>query len=230
MNLDRLLGIIGIVIGVPGFLILFMSDKWIEGILVLFLVMAIAGYQVYLYKQSQEPMFTVLRLDKEVRIHDDKGTKASFERRQHMKTNHPGLVEWWCRNIAADGTITNILIDGQAPDVLETSAGTIRVCRRFPRPLQKGEELTIVLTYDLTNSFLKNTESVVHLNVLKTREVVMSVELPRPCLSAETYMSYGGQQVTLINDKPAITMGNKRLEIAIKKPRLGAQYHLQWTW
>lgn len=61
-------------------------------------------------------------------------------------------------------------------------AATIRVCKRFPHPLEKGAELTIVLTCDMENIFLKKRESVIHLNVLQTPEAAMVVELPRPVL------------------------------------------------
>jgi len=229
MTTDRVLAIIGIVIGIPAFLTLFLNAQWTQGTLVLMFVLAVIGYQAYIFHRDRQPMFTILTILKEVTIHDVEGKTAICKRFQEMRTNRKGVTEFWFRNLAQDGSISNILIDGRLPDEQIVSAGTTQVCRKFNRELEKGEKLPMDLTYTLTDSFTARKESIVHVAALKANKVTLVAILPKPCISTELYVTYSGQQSKLLI-APAISTDRRRLESTIKKPRLGTHYHLEWTW
>src|SRR4051812_35489714 len=102
----------GVLLGLPSFLALFFSGKWVEGSLVFVLVI----FMVIMRWFWALPEFTVLVLEKELTIKDRDARTATLVRRAEMRTNHKGIREWWCRNIASDGAVSNILIDGHPPD------------------------------------------------------------------------------------------------------------------
>jgi hypothetical protein len=229
MNVDRVLAIVGIAIGIPGFLLLFISDQWVHGVLVLLLVCALAAWWFYARWRDNLPVFTVLELTKRLTIISADGRSASLARSQKVRINHKGITEWWCRQISADGTVTNITIDQLPPDVTTSTGGTIQVCRRFQYPKQRGEEWESTLTYNIADSFTKPHEELIHMVAFRTKKLVLEVELPRNCTHADLRFTFGGEQGEKLSD-PELSNNNRTITATIKRPRIGAQYHLGWEW
>jgi hypothetical protein len=231
MTVDRVLAIVGIVVGVPAFLALFVeSVHRREAILALIIIALVIGFRMFVTYQSNKPQFEVLEVRKRFTIHDSAGTSAHFEGSRKMKANFKGVSEFWHRNIIQDGTISNIQIDGNAPDVTETVCGTTHLCKRFSWPLERGQVITTILSYDLTGSFCNpKHEGVIHNNPFKTDSVEMIVELPRPCIKAEFRRTYIGEEGELL-PPPTLANGNKLISAQVKKPQVGASYHLEWDW
>lgn len=229
MNLDRVLALIGVAIGIPGFLILFMSDQWVHGVLVLLLVCALGAWWFYAWWRDKLPVFTVLELAKKLTITTPDGRTATLTRTQKVRINHKGITEWWCRNISADGAISNINIDQHPPDVTINTGGTIQVCRRFPYPKQRGEEWESTLSYDIADSFIKPREELRHLVTFKTKKVTIEVELPRGCNRADLRFTFGGEEAERLSD-PELSNNNRTIKVEIKRPRIGGQYHVGWEW
>lgn len=230
MNWDRMIAVVGVCIGIPGFLLLFLSDKWAHGVLVLLLVCLCASWWYYTIWRDKQPVFTILHLEKKIVITDSTGKAATFTRTHKLKVNHKGITEWWCRNLAADGTISNIKIDGRDPDQTITTGGTIQICRRFPFPKERGEVWESTLTYDLADSFVRPWEETIHYTSFKTKKLIMEVDLPRACKRAELRFTFGGQQSELLPTKPEVSTTKQSIRVEIKRPRLGGQYHLGWEW
>lgn len=228
MNWDRTLAIVGVVIGIPGFVIFFLSDKWAHAVVVAFVVCACVAWFVYTVYRDRQPVFTILLLEKKLEVKDAQGTEAVFTRRQRVRINHKGITEWWCRNLAADGTIEDILIDGAPPDETVKSSNALHVCRRFD-PKNRGEVWESTLTYRAVNSFVKNREEYIHYTAFKTKKVTIEVRLPRQCGSAELYLTYSGEQRELLS-APQVSQDKMTITCEIKRPRLGAQYHVRWSW
>lgn len=231
MTTDRAIGLLGIVIGIPAFLALFFeSAHRREAILSIVIIGLLIAYRVITVRQAGLPPLTVLEIAKQYVIEDAAGTLARFEAKRRMRANFSGVSEFWMRNIIQDGTIGDFQINGMAPAQVDTVCGTTHICDRFPRPLQKGEEITSTCTYTLRNSFTDpRHEGVIHSNTTKTKLVTLSVILPKPCINAEVIRTVGGQQPTPIG-KPEITNNQRHLEVKIKKPQIGASYHLEWDW
>lgn len=152
-------------------------------------------------------------------------------RTQKAKTNHKGLTEFWYRNISADGDIENILIDGNEPDEEKTEAGDRLVCKRFGRPLQRGDTFLMELSYDLLKSFSGNPEGLIHVVDYKTKKLRMVVNFhtDKPCRTARAFLRFGGQAHKPL-PQPTLNSNKTKIEIEIKRPRLGADYYLEWDW
>jgi hypothetical protein len=230
MTTDRALAIAGVLIGIPGFCLLFMSDKWVHGVLLLLVAVALGLWWMYANWRNKQPIFTIIDLKKKLIIHADDGSKATLTRIQKARVNHKGIAEWWCRNLSADGTLTNFLIDGKPPDEILKVSGTTQVCRRFAYPKDRGDIWESVLTYDLENSFMRPREENVHYTGFKIATMSIEIDLPRACKSAELRFTFGGQQPELLNIKPTISPDRRNISVKIKRPRLGGQYHLCFEW
>ena len=230
MNTDRAIAILGIIIGLPAFFALFFSNEHrLEGALVSVLVVFVVVGTWWYRRQQAKPQFTSLELRKTYIIQTTDGSLASAQRIEKMRANFHGITEWWNRALMFDGTVTNILIDGEPPSSIVDVVGTLEVCKRFPRPLEKDEVITISMTYELHDSFTKSSESVVHTNSTDVPELVIVVELPRPCITAEVRRTYSGDHGKL-EAPPSVSTNHRIIEAKIKKPHMGASYHVDWTW
>ncbi len=230
MTTDRVLTIFSIIIGLPSFVALFISSEHRQAGAAWLVVILLLVVARWFWKREQEkPQFSSLELRKNFKILTTDGTSATYSRLEKLRVNFNGINEWWNRNILQDGTVSNILIDGVVPDTLESSVGSTNVCKRFSRPLEKGEELTIEMTYELHNCFTRPHECVIHNNSAKVPLITIVIDLPRPCFRAELRMTYSGDHGKLLAP-PEVSKSNRRIEAKIRKPRMGASYHVEWDW
>jgi hypothetical protein len=211
-------------LAVPGVFLLF-GEHAANGLLVLTLLALILLVWYFLNK----PEFTVLRIDKTLSISDASGSKATLLRDQTAQANHKGITEFWCRNISADGTISNILINGEPPAKQIKEAGDIQVCMQISPPPRARERFKMALSYDLTDSFLTARESLIHVVEAETKLLRMVVELPKQRMpkTARLFLRFGGQ---VFKELKAPIVAGARIEAEIKRPRLGAEYCLHWEW
>ncbi|HEX8494328.1 MAG TPA: hypothetical protein VF658_15875 [Pyrinomonadaceae bacterium] len=227
MSREELLAWVGIFIGIPSFLLLFFTGQVIIGIFVALIV----GGLIWFRWSLNQPEFTLLRIEKTLTFHDPKAERATFMRRQAARANHKGLTEFWIRSISADGSIENIQIDGKAPDIMGVEAGDIAICKRFREPLERGAVDEMTVTYDIVNAFNGHMESTIHVVAYKTRYVRIAVEThkDRPIKSARAVLRYGGQKYKKL-PQPKLSSNNCRAEMEVKRPKLGAEYYLEWDW
>lgn len=225
-NTDRIIALASLFLGIPGVIALFYSDHIVIGILVTTLAVLLLIVWHFSNKQS----FTILDIEKKLKLNDDKGIAATLIRHQKTRANHSGLTEFWCsRSICGDGTIKNILIDGNPPHEITTDAGDTQVCMKFKRPKKAGESFDFVLSIDLENTFLGATEAMIHVIEMETKKLRLIVEFPtnRKPTIARAILRYGGNPYKELGN-PEIR--GEKIEWEIKRPRLGAEYCLEWDW
>jgi hypothetical protein len=227
MKLTDVLAWLSLVIGLPAFLALFLQGAWIQGILVLILVALSLGVLWYLAL----PEFTVTALEKVLTIRDGSAECATLVQRARMRPNHKGLTEWWVRNMGGDGRIVNILIDGKAPSEVDQRGGLISVCKRYQHPLPRWRTFDTTVTCDMLRSYSQPQEALIHTDAYATKELTMIIEFPaeRPCLEASGVITFSGEQRKQIGTI-TLSEGRRRAVLHVKRPKLGAQYHLEWEW
>lgn len=227
MTREELLAWAGLVVGIPGFALLFVSGYAVEGGLA---VVVFVGL-FWLRWSSSRPEFTIIQLKKSLTFHDATGRKATLFRDQIVRANHKGLTEFWIKGISADGPIENILVDDKEPTHKRKQAGAVEVCKHFRQPLQRGETDGMTLSYDMIDAFLNNPESMGHTVGYKTKLLVIVVRFhnERPCRSVKAFLRYGGQIYKSL-PQPIISNDSCKIEIAVKRPRLGSQIYLEWDW
>ena len=79
----------------------------------------------------------------------------------------------WYRNVAADGPIENIKVDGQeaAPGDIVLQLNQKHIRKRFEL-LRKGSQEVVSISYDLIDSFTHKSEALVHLVNTKPRRSI----------------------------------------------------------
>jgi len=227
MSREELLGWAALVIGIPGFALLFVSGHAVEGAF----AVTIFGGLIWLRWALSRPEFTIVELKKTLTFHDAHGHKATFERNQIVKANHKGLTEFWVKSISADGQIENLQIDGREPDHKRTRAGALEICKHFRQPLQRGETDEMLLSYVMIDAFPEDLESLNHGVGHRTRRltIVVMFHHDKPCRSARAFLRYGGQIYKSL-PQPNISNDSCKIEMEIKRPKLGSQIYLEWDW
>lgn len=218
---------VGIVIGIPGFLLLFVTGQIAVGVVVVFIVAGLIWFRSSL----DQPEFTLLLVEKTLSFTDPQGHRAAFVRVQKARANHKGLREFWIGNMSVDGSMEDIRIDGRMPDYQQQEAGDTRICKRFSRPLNRGEVVDTKTTYFLIDSFPNNPDKLLHTVAYKTKMLRVRVNFhsDRPCRNARIYLRYGSQIYKSL-PPPRVSADGCDVEFEVKRPKLGAEYCLEWEW
>ncbi len=150
-----------------------------------------------------------------------------------VKPNHRGLSEFWFKGLGADGSVENILIDGQQPHVAQVKAGLKEACKRFSSNLERGQTFRTTATLDFVDSFPDNPEFYTHKVSTKTKKVRLVVRFhpEKRCTSAKVYLQYGGAQYQLLkNPRLERSEDGREIRLELKKPNPGEEYRLEWNW
>lgn len=225
MTREELLGWIGVLLGLPGVLILFLGGHIAVAALVLVLVAAF----VWFAWRFNKPTFTILEVHKILNFVSPDGASATLVRTQKARANHPAS-EFWFRGMGSDGRIENIRIDGAAPARILRELGEIHACKQYAHPLRSGTVSIVRLEYELLDSFPAAQESLLHTVFEPTGQLRLEVHFHsgRPCRSAKLFRRYGGGERTLdIVDR---SEDGVLASAIVKHPKVGSQYELEWEW
>ncbi|HHA2532628.1 TPA: hypothetical protein ACOEBE_000225 [Stenotrophomonas maltophilia] len=226
------IGVAGIVIGIPGLLVLFLGPNAVAAVLAVVLLLVIGG-AVWAFRWGRSrPPFSMKKVGVHLVVHDDQGIKATLSKCYSAIPQYGHLSEMTHRNIGADGAITQIKWNGELVDQswVQQSAGQYSVNIRFPGPLTRDREYSWTLSYDADNSFLGNQESLYYVVDFPAKEVNITVSLPntRGAKSAHCFLVQGASKKPLAD--PSINSHNGTIHFTVKKPRVGSEYEIAWNW
>ncbi len=252
MKLNRAdyLGIVGLILSIPGFLVAFLiPDKVIIGVLTLllaFVALLLSSLwqreiqrrqqlEIQAEIQAKLPIFSLTDHDIVLRLEDSQGSLARMRSTRNIVTNHKGVNEYWIPHLAVDGRIDEILINDSQPDKAVQRFGELHVCKRYERNLERGDSRTIVLSMVWKDCYKKQKEFFVYSVADVTDHARIRIEFPldRPCLlsptSPKAYLMHHGRQFERLAD-PRLGSQGSPIELEIKNPRLGAEYQIEWEW
>lgn len=231
MSTDRILAWVGVAIGMLGLIPIFRDSPLqlrvaYTAILVLLLVLF-----AVLYRSGRGPQYSTLSMKKTLELVEPDGSLARMRREQRIRVNYGQLSEIWCRNIVADGNIQRVHIDGEQPDEEKKMGCLLSVCKRFDTPIFKGQEASIVWTYELVNSFLAKAEVLDHDVKQATRFLELTVIFPnnRPCRGAGLHELIAGDPERLLQS-PTIESNGTLVKATIRRPEKGRTIRLTWDW
>lgn len=233
-NSDRLLGIVGVVIGVLGLIPIFRDSNtqlrilYSGALILLFIIF------VLLYTSGRGPQYATTCMKKTLRFKAEDGSRATFLREQTIRINYGFMNEIWCRNIVADGRVENLKIDDRAPlpQDQERLGCLLDVRKRFEPNLSKGQEATVCWSHDLIDSFPDRREFIDHDVTPATRYLELVVELPgevRRFSKASLEEKVAGEPSRNLSS-PHIERNGTILRAKIKSPRPGRTLRLSWEW
>lgn len=103
------------------------------------------------------------------------------------------------------------------------------VCKRFKHPLTAGSKFNLTISYDLVDCFSgKPTEALLHTVDYQTKRILMEVNfhVNRPARNPRLFLRFSGTAREL--QRPEIA--GLKLTAEINRPRIGAEYELEWEW
>lgn len=238
-DLLTLIGIIvAIIVGIPSFLLLFLTEQQLIGTLILVFALIIIADLLYYFYDVRRPDFTIISYHKKLKILERDGTHARITLHQKLRANHKGLSEFIYRNIRADGEIRNFLVatgpyekGAGNPVEARKAAGDYIVRQSFPYRLRKWGSIEITLIFELFNSFRgPHREWTGYVVDYKTKVAKIEVYLPsdRPCLSAGGYCRTGAQQSEI--EAPAISDRNVKIVWEHRNLQPPSNYIIKWNW
>jgi len=226
------IGVVSVVIGIPGLLVVFFTPYWAVGVLIVALLLVIGGASVIVKRAVTRPQFMMDNVSVQLVVHDVNGIKATLSKCYTAVPQYGHIDAMTHRNIGADGAITGFKWNDHPvdPSWVQTSAGQYSVNVRFPGPLQQHGRYNWTLSYEADNSFLGHQESLYYVVDFPAKEVTISVTLPvsRAPRSAHCYLVEGAAKKALKD--PAIHHQSGTISVRIKKPRVGSEYEIAWQW
>jgi hypothetical protein len=181
--------------------------------------------------QGTGPQYKTLSMKKTLEIISPDGSDARLHREQRIRVRFGHLSEIWCRNIVADGNIHNLLIDGAPPDDDESTGCLLSVCKKFEEPLFRGQEVTVLWTYNLTDSFPAMHEALEHDVTPGMQYLELEVRLPdgRPGRNPALHQLFAGEPAKQLN-KPVVENKGRVLRAIRNGPAEGSTIRLSWDW
>ncbi|SER37731.1 hypothetical protein SAMN05421690_102232 [Nitrosomonas sp. Nm51] len=223
---NQLIFYANVLIIIFGITVIVMSDFLIVGLLF------ILGAALLIYEQIQQNKgaFSISGLEKILVVKDTCGNKAELIQKQKTTACHVDNTVFWFKNINPTGSVSGFRINNQLPiEQTKDSNNNYQVCMALPSHPKAKNGLDTTLSCTYTGAFGKTECTLSHTIDNETDQLKLVVELPkgRPISSAHAYCVYNGNKEALL---PPVVAGETRIETEIKKPKLGAEYRLEWTW
>ncbi len=230
MNLDRALGVAGVLLGLPGFAALFLTPYDTAAAITLALAAVTIAAALLIRSIANRPPYSMDKV--EARLDLTNPDRATHEKVSHVRANVAGLTTLQHKNIASDGTIEDFRWDGDpvpAADIVpDTSA--FKVIVRLPLATTRGQQFTGRLSYVLVKSFPARNEFYSFSVDFPTKLLLMSITFPdnRPSLSQKARVSFGGQEREI--NGVDVQEGGKRVFLKVKHPKVGSTISIHWSW
>lgn len=233
MSLDRIIGIVGLLISLPGFFLLFMKDHETVGAITVLLGLILLGAAFYHRYWTNIPPYTVLRGELTLTILDAEGAAANVSNKRTIRPNFKHLTTMVHKNISADGAIDDLRLDGKPlpPSAIKRELGELQIGLSFEPPLERFKPFETHLEYSVKDSFPEPKEALLWTCDFPTKVALITVRLPknRPCKKAEASRMRGSGESPL-GKLPFISENRCTISIELKRPTFGERYALYWDW
>lgn len=224
---------LGITGNIPTALLIWNQQVVIAGLV--FMLVAVIVVILFLIRWIIiQPPFALLNIEKKLEFQDGSAHKAAHTDTRKVIANHKGITEFWFKDIGHPGSLTNVLINGQPPDLKEhRPGGNMGVGKRYPRHFEWRQHFKAALSMDIFDAFPDEREFYTHKVMDKTKQLTMNVKFHqgKRFRSAKVLLGYGGASYEEVK-KANLTRGDdgRELELVVKKPKLGQEYRLEWDW
>lgn len=232
VDIDRTIGILGVILALPGFFFQFVNKNATIALLSFALAsVCILGALAIRYL-TRRPKFHLHDATVQLEIFDADGHEAHLSKQYHIEANYDDLQTMTHRNIAADGDITNIYWnDRPVPDEsIEQTLGEHVVTADLAMPRGRGDKFQGKLSYDLTDSFPDRREELRYNVDFPTKQASLQVFLPedRPARGVNAYRLDGAGRVPI--ESPQVSDNGELIEMELSRPQLGDEYSITWVW
>ena len=181
---------------------------------------------------ASTPNLSILEITKTITIHDIKGERGTIVRGQNAKVNRDiATRSFVMKGIRSEGTIEDIRIDGVPVGAheCERRLGALHICKTWSELRRKGDIIDTQLSYDVVNTYLKETESTTQDIPIEMDRITVEVNFPigRNCKKARAYLSYNDEPNQILPDPHT---ERTKITFTRSRPKLGEQYVVTWEW
>jgi hypothetical protein len=232
VTLDRTLAILGVLLGIPGALALFLTSNVTLAVMAGVLAALLLGAAFYIRYLFIAPPYTFPSVKVTLTfVNSEK--KAVLRKDYKIRPNFSHLKQLEHRNIASDGTISNICWNNVPvpPTHIKHRLGEYEVRVDLTVAPRLWSTFEGSLSYELDDSFDSINESMVYCIDFPTKSANIEILFPpnKPCKRAEVRKLHGlGEEH--IGDKPILSASGDKLELGITHPSHGANYAIYWEW
>ena len=228
---DRTLAIVGLILSLPGVLVMLVGRDWALGTLVLILGLVTPILYKFVQSLVEAPPVGMTKVVVTLRFLDELGRVAHLSKQYRIRPNRSHLEGMVHRNIAGDGAITDLCWnDRPIPvDRIKNILGELEVWVPFEFPTKRGHEFDGKLSYKGHDVLNSKVESLRYCIDFPTKHVSFVLELPpkRPCRRAISYRTSGVRRN--LKD-PNVTDDGRKITMEVKRPILGSEYVITWEW
>ena len=229
--LERTLAVAGLVIVLPGFILLFLSADATIPIIMLVLAALAGGGWYYAHIVSNQPPFTVMHNETTLSFEEGVGL-AILEKRYTIRANVRDQRHISFRNNSSDGIFKGAFNGNMSlpDDSLTTEAGDLRVSVRLSTPPIKGQTFVVLLKLHYRDAFNQENESLIYQPDLPTKRATLKVAFPPniPCREPYSRLIQGSGENEY--DPPTVSPDRTLICLEIKNPKIGNEYKLGWSW
>ena len=232
MTVDRALGILALILGLPGFFALFLSPYHTAAIVCVILAGVILAVSLLVARIVDRPAWEYRSVKVELDLSQGGPAQATLSKTYKIVSNANDQRHLLHRNIGADGRVHSFTWNGVAIPAanISQSMGEYEVTVEFRPPRARGETFDGVLAYRLDDSFPSVLEAIEYAVDLPTGSAHLTVKLPdaKPCRAPKATLAIGGQERPLAGLKAS--EDGKTLTLEVSRPRLGSTVRIYWNW
>ena len=229
--LERSLAVTSIVIGLPGFFFLFFPGSLITGVvLVIVAGLAVAGWTAAHFLPARHP-YTVVKTKQTLEFTEGVSL-ASLIKEYRIKVHARDQRSLMFGKSGSDGEIESITWNGETitADRLKTECGDVQIDIRLnPAPIRNSEfEGTLVMR--TRDAFPDRSEYWNYVPDMPTKAAELQIKIPddRHCSNVQCRKIRGVETFTFKN--PTLSSDNKIITLEIKRPKVGYEYKITWSW
>lgn len=231
MSFDRVVGIVGLALSIPGFMLLFFTPERSVAIITLAGSALLLLVSVLLYRLSALPDFTGVRHDSTVLL--SANGDAVIQQKYVMRANYAHTTTLTLRNIASDGSSPVFTWNG-APvpsGWIEKRLGEYILHIPLQHPVGRWRTLEGTLEWTACGSFTNSRESVAIAPDRPVGAVEVRVTFPparmwkhRP---GATRLSPSGR---VRMPDPVIEDNGNTVRLSVRRVRPGDEFEIFWDW
>jgi len=232
LKLDRILAILGLLLAIPGVLVLFQSPHKEAGFLFASILCLVFAYTSHFYWwEFRQSFFTHFEVNKTVTFQDPQARVVRVETRIKSRVNHSGITQLWFRNFQPGDKYRRVTVDERPPGSTKTKGGSLDFCKEFDRPQTSQGTFETKVSYEVHDAFpLTNPDEffITHVvgtptKLLRLRVRFHNAKIGRNVRGVVTGLS-GAERIR------EIPVDSELAQYEIRNPRIGSRHTIEWEW
>jgi hypothetical protein len=226
-KIHLIIEIAGALAAIFGVGILFIEEKYLLGLLLTILAIAII---IYIIISSRIEPLKHRYIEWNLKIFDKQGHKTILKKTKIIKVNRENITTIDDRYFSASGKYTSFKTNiGELLQPID-EGGTKTLYTIFKFPLEKGKVIEHILECHIEDTYIEKKESFAAWVIFKTEKIKINVEFPtdRSPRNIKVFRLNIGEPIPV--NEFTVTNNGLKISLEVDKPPKGARYLIEWEW